>query len=186
MANSTVNGGKLRVEGIQSVVPTKPTDPRQSTRIVAPQSLSSSAVLQRRFHVLLCYNRASDDDSGWLVAGRMKESLGRALQEHPLLAGRLRRCQESGGGDDDLQIVSNDSGARLAAMELAELKEKREVEAELVFWEDVLHHNPQFSPLFYQFMSRFPFLPKLFFSMTRVIRSHYVRYAFTFNSVGEV
>lgn len=156
MANSIVNGGKLCVEGIQTVVPTKPTDPRQSSRITVPQNLSSTAVVQRRFHVLLCYNKASDGDSGWLVAGRIKESLGRALQEQPLLAGRLRRCQESGG---DLEIVSNDSGVRLvetkAAMGLKELKEKREVEAELVFWEDVLEHNPQFSPLFYVQVTNF-------------------------------
>lgn len=153
MANpSSVNGaGKLRVEGIQSLIPTKPTDPRQSSRIVVSQDLSSSAVLQRRFHLLLCYNKASSDDSGWLVAGRIKESLGRALQEHPLFAGRMRWCQESSGAD--LEIVSNDSGARLveskAEMELAAFLEKREAEVELVFWEDVLHHTPHFSPLFY-------------------------------------
>ncbi|KAH6819468.1 hypothetical protein C2S51_003071 [Perilla frutescens var. frutescens] len=160
MANSGSNGGagtpfggKLRVEGIQTVVPTKPTDPRQSSRIIVSQNLSSTAVLQRRFHVLLCYNKASDDDSGWLVAGRIKDSLGRALQEQPLLAGRLRRREESG---DDLEIVSNDSGVRLveakAEMGLGgfvEMKEKRKAEAELLFWEDVLDLNPQFSPLFY-------------------------------------
>ncbi|XP_057767537.1 shikimate O-hydroxycinnamoyltransferase [Salvia miltiorrhiza] len=159
MANSGVNGGKVRVEGIQTVVPTKPTDPRQLSSRIAATVISSTAALQRRFHVVLCYNKASSDDSGWVVAGRIKESLGRAMQEQPLLAGRLRWCQET---DNFLQIVSNDSGARLveskAEMELGAfvaMEEKREALAQLVFWEDLLHHTPHFSPLFYVQVTNF-------------------------------
>ncbi|KAI3463602.1 hypothetical protein Pfo_020265 [Paulownia fortunei] len=157
--NSAMSGCKLHVEAVQTVVPTKPTDPRESFRLLVPQNLSSTSLLQRRFHIVLCYNKAWDEDSGWLVAGRIKESLGRALQEQPILAGRVRKCEESGM---DLQIVSNDSGVRLveakAEMKLddfLEMKAKREAEAELVFWEDVLEQNPQFSPLFYVQVTNF-------------------------------
>ncbi|KAL0464086.1 UNVERIFIED_CONTAM: protein ECERIFERUM 26-like [Sesamum latifolium] len=161
MALSTTlnNGYKLSVAGVQTVVPTKPTDPRQSFRLTVPQNLSSTGILQRRFHVLLCYNKARDEDSGWVLAGRIKESLGRALEEHPLLAGRLRRRGDSGG---DLEVVSNDSGVRLveASVELKladflELKDKVDAEAELVFWEDFTEDNPQFSPLFFVQVTNF-------------------------------
>ncbi|KAG6426542.1 hypothetical protein SASPL_110767 [Salvia splendens] len=96
--------GKERVEAIQTVVPTKPTDPRQSRRITVSQNAGSAAVLQRRFHLLLCYNKGSSEDSGWQVAGQIKESLGRVLHDYPLLAGKLRWC------DADLENVCTDSG----------------------------------------------------------------------------
>ncbi|XP_042059647.1 uncharacterized protein LOC121804181 [Salvia splendens] len=137
--------GKVRVEAIQTVVPTKPTDPRQSRRITVSQNAGSAAVLQRRFHLLLCYNKGSSEDSGWLVAGQIKESLGRVLHDYPLLVGKLRWC------DADLENVCTDSGTRMvetkAEMALAgfvKMEEKREDEAELVFWGDVLQHTPQF------------------------------------------
>ncbi|KAG6399998.1 hypothetical protein SASPL_141486 [Salvia splendens] len=127
--------GKVRVEAIQTVVPTKPTDPRQSRRITVSQNVGSAAVLQRRFHLLLCYNKGSSEDSGWLVAGQIKESLRRVLQDYPLLAGKLRWC------DADLEIVCTDSGTRMVEtkteMALAgfvKMEEKRKDEAELVFW----------------------------------------------------
>ncbi|KAL8474545.1 hypothetical protein ACS0TY_030409 [Phlomoides rotata] len=145
--------GKLHVEGIQTVVPTKPTDPRKSSTIHVPQHLTSTTLLQRRFHVLLCYHKAYDDDSGWLLAGQIKESLGRALQEEPLIAGRMRRREE------DLQIVSNDSGVRLveakAEMKLDDFVDKRLAAAELVCWEDVVETNPNFNPLFYVQVTNF-------------------------------
>ncbi|KAG6414092.1 hypothetical protein SASPL_126810 [Salvia splendens] len=89
-----------------AVVPTKPTDPRQLRRITVSQNAGSAAVLQRCFHLLLCYNKGSSEDSGWLVAGQIKESLGIVLQDYPLLAGKLRWC------DADLEIVCTDSGTR--------------------------------------------------------------------------
>ncbi|KAL0292466.1 UNVERIFIED_CONTAM: protein ECERIFERUM 26-like [Sesamum calycinum] len=158
--SSTLNNGyKLSIAALQTVVPTNPTDPRQSFRLTVPQNLSSTGILQRRFHVLFCYNKTRDEDSGWLLAGRIKESLGRALQEQPLLAGRLRRCGDSGG---DLEIVSNDSGVRLveASVEhkladFLELRDKDDAGAELVFWEDFTEDNPQFSPLFYVQVTNF-------------------------------
>ncbi|KAK4414119.1 protein ECERIFERUM 26-like [Sesamum alatum] len=157
--SSLSNGNKLNVAAVQTVVPTKPTDPRESFRVTVPHNLSSTGILRRRFHVVFCYNKAGDEDSGWVVAGRIKESLGRALQEQPLLAGRLRRRGDSGG---DLEVVSNDSGVRLveASVELKladflESKDKNDAEAELVFWEDFTEHNPQFSPLFYVQVTNF-------------------------------
>lgn len=152
--SSTLNNAyKLSVAALQTVVPTNPTDPRRSFRLTVPQNLSSTGILQRRFHVLFCYHKTRDEDSGWLFAGRIKESLGRALQEQPLLAGRMRRRGDNSG---DLEVVSNDSGVRLveASVELKlsdflELKDKVDAEAKLVFWEDFTEDNPQFSPLFY-------------------------------------
>ncbi|KAG6415968.1 hypothetical protein SASPL_123389 [Salvia splendens] len=123
------------MEAIQKVVPTKPTDPRQLRRITVSQNAGSAAVLQRRFHLLLCYNKGSSEDSGWLVVGQIKESLGRVLQDYPLLAGKLRWC------DADLEIVCIDSStpmvetkAEMALAGFVKMEEKREDEAELVFW----------------------------------------------------
>ncbi|KAK6127757.1 hypothetical protein DH2020_038466 [Rehmannia glutinosa] len=158
--NSLVS--KLHVEAIQTIVPTKPTDPRQSFKLlISPQNDHLNSILQRRFHIILCYDRACDEDSGWLVAGRLKESLGRALQDEPLLAGRLRRCEDQCG--EELEIVSNDSGVRLVEArvdvklaDFVELKGGKEgFEGELVFWEDVVEKNPQFSPLFYVQVTNF-------------------------------
>ncbi|XP_022867017.1 protein ECERIFERUM 26-like [Olea europaea var. sylvestris] len=161
--NSTLSlASKVRIESMQTVVPIKPTDPINSGRIsVSPQNLDSS-ILGRRFHVILCYNKASDEDSGWLMAGWIKESLSIALCELPILAGRLR-VQDSEDGDRDLQIILNDSGVRLVEarveMKLADfldLEEKKEAQGEVVFWEDVLEQNQlQFSPLFYVQVTNF-------------------------------
>lgn len=111
--------------------------------------------------MILCYNKASDDDSGWIVAGWIKESLGRALVENPVLAGRLRK----GEGDScagDMEIVSNDCGVRMVEAqinitlaEFLDLKHKKVAESELVFWEDVQESTPQYSPLFYIQVSEF-------------------------------
>lgn len=161
--NSTLSlASKVRIESMQTVVPIKPTDPINSGRIsVSSQNLDSS-ILGRRFHIILCYNKASDEDSGWLMAGWIKESLSIALCELPILAGRLR-VQDSEDGDRDLQIILNDSGVRLVEarveMKLADfldLEEKKQAQGEVVFWEDVLEQNQlQFSPLFYVQVKRF-------------------------------
>ncbi|KAG8388104.1 hypothetical protein BUALT_Bualt02G0091000 [Buddleja alternifolia] len=150
---------KLHIEAVQTVIPTKPTDPISSCRLQLPLNLmSSSTVLQRRFHMVLCYNKASEEDSGWVVAGWIKESLGRALKDQPIIAGRLRRSSD----EDYFEIVSNDSGVRMVEsrveMKLIDflgLKAKKEDEAELVFWQDVVEQNPQFSPLFYVQITNF-------------------------------
>ncbi|CAI9784449.1 unnamed protein product [Fraxinus pennsylvanica] len=150
---------KLLVDAVQSVVPMKPTDPRESTRVVVSGSRSST-FFGMCFHIVMCYNKASDEDSGWVAAGWIKESLGRALSEQPLLAGRLRRHNDK--GDEDLQIVSNDSGARLVEaridMNLTDFldsKAKKDAETKFVFWEDILDQNPEFCPLFYVQVTNF-------------------------------
>ncbi|XP_060210262.1 uncharacterized protein LOC132637141 [Lycium barbarum] len=135
MANCNGNGmahfgSNLQIEAIQTVMPMKPTNPR----------------LSRRRQI---------QGGWWLVAGWIRESLGRTLDENPLLAGRLRRKGEN-DSNGEFEIVSNDSGVRLIEAkvpinldDLIDLKEKRNAEAELVFWEDVHEPNPQYSPLFY-------------------------------------
>ncbi|KAL3817980.1 hypothetical protein ACJIZ3_003885 [Penstemon smallii] len=151
----------LQIEAIQTVMPTKSTDPKTSSNIkVVPQDLNNSTIfLQRRFNIVLCYKKSCDEDSGWIVAGWIKESLGRALAEQPVFAGRVRRQSEESG---DLFVVSDDSGVRLvegkAEMKLDDflnLKSKGQIETELVFWEDVFQLNPRFSPLFYVQVTNF-------------------------------
>ncbi|XP_060211137.1 rosmarinate synthase-like [Lycium barbarum] len=165
MANCNENGvahsgSNLQIEAIQSVMPTKSTDPRLIRQVLIGENPGSSN-FQRRFHMVFCYNKASETDSGWMVAGWIRESLGRTLDENPLLAGRLRRKGEN-DTNGEFEIVSNDSGVRLieakVPMNLADfldLKDKENVEAELVFWEDIHEPNPQYSPLFYVQVTNF-------------------------------
>nr|GMD81290.1 protein ECERIFERUM 1-like [Ipomoea batatas] len=144
---------KLQIEAMQTVMPLKPTDPRHSRRVSVPEKHGPGSSFRRRLHMILCYNKASDDESGWIVAGWIKESLGRALIENPVLAGRLRKGEDD---DGDMEIVSNDCGVRLLEAQInitlaqfLHLKHKRVAESELVFWEDVQESTPQYSPLFY-------------------------------------
>ncbi|KAL3499714.1 hypothetical protein ACH5RR_038807 [Cinchona calisaya] len=156
-------GSKLQLDAMQTVMPTKPTDPRKSTRIYLAEN-PTSGIFNRCFNILLCYQKITSEEeeeeedsgvsSGALVAGWIKESLGWALSEQPMLAGRLRRNQDVEG---ELELVSNDSGVRLiegkldvTLSEFLDLQDKKNAEADLVFWEDLDHQqNPQFSPLFY-------------------------------------
>ncbi|XP_028083589.1 protein ECERIFERUM 2-like [Camellia sinensis] len=140
------------IEAAQSVTPTKATDPRLSRQVAVTDS-ASSAIFRKRFQAILYYKKALSEESGWLLVGWMKLSLGKALEEQPILAGRLRRGE---GGKGELEIVSNDSGVRMIEAristtleEFLDLKEREDAEAELVFWNDVDDQNPQFSPLFY-------------------------------------
>ncbi|CDP08351.1 unnamed protein product [Coffea canephora] len=152
-------GSKLEFHAIQTVMPVKPTDPRKSTRVCLSEN-PISGIFFRCFNVLLCYQKVASEEedsgiaSGSLVAGWIRESLGWALSEQPMLAGRLRRNQDVEG---ELEMVSNDSGVRLIEAQLAmtlseflDLKDKKKAEAELVYWEGLdREQNPQFSPLFY-------------------------------------
>ncbi|KAK4729064.1 hypothetical protein R3W88_022052 [Solanum pinnatisectum] len=139
---------KLQVEAIQTVIPMKITDPRFSRQIAIPENFDLGN-LQRRFHMILYYNKASKTDSGWIVAGWFKESLGSAIVENPIFAGRLRKLE------DDFELVSNDSGVRMLEanfpmnmVDFIDLKKKENIENELVYWEDIHETSPQFSPLF--------------------------------------
>ncbi|XP_009789576.1 hydroxycinnamoyltransferase 1 [Nicotiana tabacum] len=162
MATCNGNGAakfssKLQVEAIQTVIPMKITDPRLSRRISVSEKFCSGD-LQRRFHMVLYYNKASETDSGWIVAGWFKESLGMAIVESPLFGGRLRKLEDN----NDLELVSNDSGVRLVEAnveinmaDFIDLKNKENIETEFVFWEDIHETSPQFSPLFYVQVTNF-------------------------------
>ncbi|KAJ8444338.1 hypothetical protein Cgig2_019896 [Carnegiea gigantea] len=148
------------IEAVHSAIPTQMTDPKFSHKISVhnvDQPFDVHAILQTRMHVVLCYKKLCNEDSGWHVGGWMKESLGRALVENPILAGRFRRSE-----DGVLEIVSNDNGVRcveaqtsLSLEEFLEFKDKSQAEAELVYWKNVDEANPQFSPLFYVQVTNF-------------------------------
>ncbi|KAI5594422.1 hypothetical protein BDE02_03G072000 [Populus trichocarpa] len=149
---------KVQIEGVQTVAPSKVTDPRE-TCLVSVKDPVSSDIFRGCLSIVLCYNKAVEEDSGWLVAGWIKESLGRALQDQPMLSGRLRRVED---GNGELEMVSNDTGVRLVeakiTMTLQEflgLEENEKAEAELVSWMDIDEQNPQFSPLLYVQVTNF-------------------------------
>lgn len=157
MASLTMNS-KVQVEGIQSVMSLRPTEPRHTRKVILkhPQTMG---IFQKCHHILLYYKKASDEDSGWVVAGRLKESIGRALLDYPMISGRLRWCTNGGdhcSGERELELVSNDSGIRLVeakfGLSLDEFlltKERELAEGELVFWEELNEKDPQFCPLGY-------------------------------------
>lgn len=168
MANCNENIGvahdfvsNLQIEAIQTVMPMKQTDPRISRRVFIGEN-SGSGNFQRRFHMVFCYNKISETDSGSMVAGWIKESLGKALVEKPLLAGRLRSIGENDTNYGEFEIVSNDSGVRLIEAEIQmnfddfiHLKEKKNIEGQLVFWDDIHEPNTPYSPLFYVQVTNF-------------------------------
>lgn len=140
----------VRYEGVSTIVPHKPTFPRPSFPISITKD-KQPGIFKLCFHVVLCYNKASREDSGWIVAGWTKTSMGIALSEKPLLAGRLRRVDDGG-----LEIVPNDSGIRsvearidLSMEEFVSLRNKEEVQKQLVCWKSIDDQDPQFSPLMY-------------------------------------
>ncbi|CAM8995233.1 unnamed protein product [Rhodiola kirilowii] len=155
---------KVQVEGIQSVMPLRPTDPRHTRKVVLkhPQTMG---IFQKCHHILLYYKKASEEDSGWVVAGRLKESVGRALLDYPMIAGRLRwgsndqnasHDHSSNNSQRELELVSNDSGIRLVEAKLPisldeflQIKDREQAEGELVYWEELNEENPQFCPLAY-------------------------------------
>ncbi|MBA0831197.1 hypothetical protein Goarm_015678 [Gossypium armourianum] len=141
---------KVSIKGFHSVTPMRITEPRQTRRVLS-RDLVGPEMFQRCFNMVQCYMKG--EDSGWVVAGWIKESLGRALLEQPMISGRLQKRDRN---DGELEIVSNDSGIRIieatiqtTLSEFLDLKQREEAEAQLVFWNDIDEHNPQFSPLFY-------------------------------------
>ncbi|TXG51211.1 hypothetical protein EZV62_023735 [Acer yangbiense] len=148
---------KVEIEAVQTVTSIKPTDPRQTRRVLVTDPVGSG-IFRRCLNIVIYYKKVVEEDSGWIVAGWMKESLGRVLVDQPMLSGRLRRTSSEDIGDE-LEIVSNDSGVRLIETKIPitllqfldhQSKEtSEESEAQLVFWNDVDDQNPQFSPLFY-------------------------------------
>ncbi|GMN31020.1 hypothetical protein TIFTF001_003058 [Ficus carica] len=156
----------IQIESLLSVSPSKFTDPRQVRRVSADGSSADpfgSDILGGCLSVLLYYNQTCPEDSGWLHAGWIKESLGKALLEQPIFCGRLRKIGANAGDHDKrLEIVSNDSGIRLVEarmpLTLAEFlgsKSLQDAETELVFWKDIDREDPNFSPLFYLQVTNF-------------------------------
>ncbi|KAJ6714933.1 TRICHOTHECENE 3-O-ACETYLTRANSFERASE [Salix viminalis] len=148
----------VQIESVQTVLPFAVTDPRE-TCLVSVKDPVGSNIFRGCFNIVLCYNKGVEEDSGWLVAGWIKESLGRTMIEQPMLGGRLRRGDD---GNGELEMVSNDSGARLIeakiAMTLREflgLEEREKLEAKLVIWKDIDEKTPQFSPLLFVQVTNF-------------------------------
>ncbi|XP_058106268.1 uncharacterized protein LOC131249472 [Magnolia sinica] len=144
---------KLRIDAIQTVIPSKVAGPGLRRRISVSGPLRSD-IYRKHIHIVLCYKKTHEDECGRMVAGWLKESLNSVLSEYPAFAGRLRRG--SHGDDRELAIVFNDSGVRLVQaqmdMTLSEFlnsSEREDSEAELAFWKDVDEENPQYSALFY-------------------------------------
>ena len=148
----------INVVGIYTATTTIVTEPRLSNKLLISKNEKMllgdgcyDKIMQKRMHIILYYKNKSDENSRWHVGGWIKKTLGNALVDHPIMAGRIRR-DENGC----LEIVANDSGVRIVEGEIAlslveffECKTKNnEVEGKLVSWVDV-EINPQFSPLFY-------------------------------------
>ncbi|KAK3224995.1 hypothetical protein Dsin_004857 [Dipteronia sinensis] len=146
----------VEIEAVLTAPPFKQTDPWQTCRVLATDPIGSG-IFRRCLNIVVYYKKVVEEDSGWIVTGWIKESLGRVLADQPMLGGRLRRTSSEDIGE--LEIVSNDGGVRLIEAKIPitlsqfldhQLKEtSEESEAQLVFWNDVDDQNPQFSPLFY-------------------------------------
>ncbi|KAF9685446.1 hypothetical protein SADUNF_Sadunf03G0055400 [Salix dunnii] len=155
MAMSQITGEfvpKVQIEGVQTVVPSKVTDPREMCLVLVKDPVSSD-IFRGCLNTVLCYSKAGEEGSGGFVAGWIKESLGRAMLDQPMLSGRLRRVED---GNGELEMVPNDTGVRLvdakiemSLQEFLGLEEREKAEAELVFWKDIDEQNPLFSPLLY-------------------------------------
>ncbi|XP_030471086.2 protein ECERIFERUM 26 [Syzygium oleosum] len=150
---TTTGSSRVQYETIQSVTALKVTEPRLTQSILATDP-AGTGIFQKCFNVILYYRARVEGETGWAFAGWIKESMGRALTEQPLLCGRLRRGEGGSGGE--LEIVSNDSGARIIEAKIGlTLDEflgsgrRADGEAELVHWKDIDMQNPQFCPLFY-------------------------------------
>lgn len=144
---------KSMIAGVQSVMPVEVTQHR-NFRSISVGDPVEAGIFRRTLNIVTYYKEVGDTgERGWLVAGWIKESLGIALPEQPILSGRLRRTAEDG-----LEVVANDSGVRLVEAkfpaslpEFLEMvkRDKSRAEAETVFWRDIDEDVPQFSPLFY-------------------------------------
>ncbi|ESQ40200.1 hypothetical protein EUTSA_v10013950mg [Eutrema salsugineum] len=158
---------KSMIAGVQSVMPVEVTQHRK-VRSITVEDPVGVGIFRRTLNMVTYYKQAEAGDSGergWLVAGWIKESLGRALTEQPMISGRLRRRRTSTEEDGlELEVVANDSGVRLVEArfpaslpEFIEMvkRDKSRAEAETVFWRDIDEDNPQFSPLFYLQVTNF-------------------------------
>ncbi|CAH8371110.1 unnamed protein product [Eruca vesicaria subsp. sativa] len=155
---------KSMVAGVQSVMPVEVTQHRE-VRSISVGDPVGAGIFRRTLNIVTYYKHAGDSgERGWLVAGWIKESLGRALTDQPMVCGRLRRRRTTLGEEDGLEVVANDSGVRLVEArfpaglpEYFEMvrRDRRRAEVETVFWRDIDEVDPQFSPLFYVQVTNF-------------------------------
>ncbi|KAF8088600.1 hypothetical protein N665_0536s0048 [Sinapis alba] len=161
----TITFHKSMIAGVQSVMPVEVTQQREA-RSISVEDPVGARIFRRTLNIVTYYNKQAGDsgERGWLVAGWIKESLGRALTEQPMLCGRLRRRRKTTGEEDGFEVVANDSGVRLvearfpaSLLEFFEMvkRDKNRAEAETVFWRDIDEVDPQFSPLFYVQVTNF-------------------------------
>ncbi|TKY55495.1 hypothetical protein E2542_SST19910 [Spatholobus suberectus] len=152
----------LQIEAVLSVSPLKLTEPRRVRQVLTSDTDSdvNPKAIRGCYQIVLYYEKLNEKDPDKFLAGWIVESVGSALVEHPLLAGRLQRKDIDNKGL--LEIVSNDSGIRLyearfpmVLSEFLALSEKEHLEAELVFWKEIDENNPEFSPLFYVQVTQF-------------------------------
>ncbi|EOA20937.1 hypothetical protein CARUB_v10001270mg [Capsella rubella] len=156
---------KSLIAGVQSVMPVEVTQHRK-VRSISVGDAVGAGIFRRTLNIVTYYKEAGDvsGERAWLVAGWIKESLGRALTEQPMLSGRLRRRKTESESEDGFEVVANDSGVRLleaqfpaSLSEFLEMvkREKSRAEAETVFWKDIDEDEPQYSPLFYVQVTNF-------------------------------
>ena len=145
---------EVNIGYVYSATTREVTNPRLSHKISVPKEDDHHKILQKRMHIIFYYEKnKKEEDSGLYSGGWIRQSLGNALMEKPILAGRLRRSENG-----DLEIISNDSGVRcvevrvpLTMVEFLEFKKNNKFDGEtkLVSWNHVDASNPLFSPLFY-------------------------------------
>ncbi|KAM1990026.1 hypothetical protein ACFX15_031324 [Malus domestica] len=156
---------EIHIQSVQTVTPTKVTDPRQVRQVSAVDPIGFG-IFRKCLHILLYHAKATEDGARWFHVGWLRESLARALLEQPLIAGRFRQAFDRQNEEgNQLEIVSNDSGVRLfqtsipiTLSEFLDLKGSRDgedAEAKLVFWKDIDEQNPQYSPLVYVQVTKF-------------------------------
>ncbi|XP_054795101.1 uncharacterized protein LOC129301243 [Prosopis cineraria] len=152
----------VQYEAVITVPPLKMTVPRRVRRVLVSDPKTAAEEFRGCYQVVMYYENLDEEGFGWVLAGWIVESLGIALSEHPMIAGRLQRKAEGGGGDPEMEILSNDCGIRMvearisiALSDFLESSEKHNIEHELVFWKDIDEQSPEFSPLFYIQMTSF-------------------------------
>ncbi|XP_028762538.1 tryptamine hydroxycinnamoyltransferase 2 [Neltuma alba] len=155
---------KLQYEAVITVPPLKITVPRRVRRVLVSDPNIDAGKLRGCYQVVMYYENVNEEEGfGWVLAGWIVESLGIALSENPMLAGRLQKKADQGeGGDTEMEIVSNDCGIRMAEARISialsdflESSDRHNLEHDLVFWKDIDEQSPEFSPLFYVQVTNF-------------------------------
>ncbi|XP_071722932.1 stemmadenine O-acetyltransferase-like [Rutidosis leptorrhynchoides] len=160
MAIPTANlSHNLQIEAVQTCPPRSVTaEPRPTRRVSVTDDLAGTGIFSKCLNMILYYNKSTEEDTGYLVAGWFKESLGKAMSDLPMLSGRFRVPAKGG----EPAVVANDSGVRLLEAKIPmslnqfmDSKDKEDIEAKLVFWKDIDEEIPQYSPLVYVQVTNF-------------------------------